>query len=663
MNLSVVIVSYNVKYFLEQCLHSVARAGIGIDTEIIVIDNNSVDGSVQMVRRKFPHVILITNSYNAGFAKAINQGIGISRGKYVLLLNPDTVVQEDTFRKCIEFMESHPEAGSLGVKMINGEGKFLPESKRAFPTPKVAFYKVFGLSALFPRSRRFGRYHLGFLNRETVHDVDVISGAFMFIRKSALEKAGWLDEEFFMYGEDIDLSYRLKKSGFVNYYFPLTTIIHYKGESTKKSSMNYVVMFYQAMSIFARKHFSGNIARFYTALIYMAIYFKAVLSIMQRFLTGIINPLLNALVIFAGYSFFLPVWATYIFGPQSSYPREYLYFIVPAYILVWSFSIYFAGGYEKLVRMENLINGVLTGTAVILIVYALLPEDLRFSRALILIGTVWVFITTFIIRIGLYQIDSKNFRFEIFNRKKRMVIIGNMTTCRSVQKILNQSKTKYELVGYVCPQATENIPADYIGHIGRISEIINMNQIEEIVFCARDLTSQSIIKTMLLCSGSVLNFKIAQPENLSIIGTSSINASGDLYVIHSNTLLKTLNKRKKRLLDVSVALILLLISPAMLFVVKNPLGYLRNIWLTFFGFASWVSYYKVSESLPDLPGLKKGVLTPANGFNNSGMSPETIENINLLYAKDYNIINDMNIIIRSFRQLGRKPGIQSEIKN
>jgi len=197
MKLSIVIVNYNVRYFLEQVLLSVRRACAGLDAEVWVVDNNSVDDSVPMVREKFPDVKLIANTDNVGFAKANNQAIRLSSGEYVLLLNPDTVVEEDTFARCVAFMDAHPEAGGLGVRMIDGSGKFLPESKRGFPTPWVAFCKTFGLSRLFPRSRRFNRYHLGYLGEWEVNEVDVLAGAFMWLRRSALDKAGLLDEAFF----------------------------------------------------------------------------------------------------------------------------------------------------------------------------------------------------------------------------------------------------------------------------------------------------------------------------------------------------------------------------------------------------------------------------------------------------------------------------------
>ncbi|MEM9023606.1 MAG: glycosyltransferase family 2 protein, partial [Bacteroidota bacterium] len=300
MKLSVIIVNYNVKYFLEQCLESVRHAAQRVPTEVLVVDNNSVDGSEAMVQEKFPEVRFIANQKNVGFSRANNQGIRASTGEYVLLLNPDTVVEEDTFEKVVHFMDEHPDAGGLGVQMIDGKGGFLPESKRGLPTPAVAFYKIFGLATLFPRSKKFGQYHLGFLDQQQVHAIDVLSGAFMLLRREALDKTGLLDEAFFMYGEDIDLSYRITQAGYRNYYFPHTRIIHYKGESTKKSSINYVFVFYNAMVIFAKKHFSQQNATLFSVLINLAIYFRAFLAILTRFLKRSFVPAIDFLSIWGG---------------------------------------------------------------------------------------------------------------------------------------------------------------------------------------------------------------------------------------------------------------------------------------------------------------------------------------------------------------------------
>ena len=255
MKLSVIIVNYKVKHYLEQCLRSVAEASRGIAVEVIVVDNASGDGSVECLRERFPDVTIIASEENLGFARANNLAIRNSHGQYVLLLNPDTIVAEETFRDFITFMDSTPDAGGCGAYMLHTDGSFAPESRRGLPTPFVAFCKMSGLASLFPKSRTFGRYYMRYLNENEVNRIEIMSGAFMFLRRDALDKAGLLDEDFFMYGEDIDLSYRILKAGYNNYFLP-SRILHYKGESTVKSSYRYVHTFYRAMELFFNKHYA-----------------------------------------------------------------------------------------------------------------------------------------------------------------------------------------------------------------------------------------------------------------------------------------------------------------------------------------------------------------------------------------------------------------------
>lgn len=254
MKLSIVIVSYNVKYYLEQCLHSVYRSQDVEEPEVFVVDNCSSDGSVPFLRERYPQVHYIENADNVGFARANNQAIRQSRGEYVLLLNPDTILTEHTLHDVVAVMDQRADAGGLGVRMLRTDGTFALESRRGLPTPWVAFCKMSGLARLFPRSRTFGRYYMRYLDETQINDIDVISGAFMLLRRSALDAVGLLDETFFMYGEDIDLSYRLQLGGYRNLYVP-TPILHYKGESTAKSSFRYVYTFYRAMQLFFNKHF------------------------------------------------------------------------------------------------------------------------------------------------------------------------------------------------------------------------------------------------------------------------------------------------------------------------------------------------------------------------------------------------------------------------
>jgi N-acetylglucosaminyl-diphospho-decaprenol L-rhamnosyltransferase len=279
VTLSVIIVNYNVKYFLEQCLCSVRKAIEKIDGEVFVVDNNSTDGSIEYLQPKFSEIKFIVNKENEGFGKANNKALSVAKGKYILFLNPDTIVTEDSFGNCISFFESNKNIGALGVKMIDGKGIYLKESKRGFPSPWTAFCKLSGLTALFPHSKIFSKYYLGNLSEKENQVIDVVSGAYFIVRKETLDKIGGFDEQFFMYAEDIDLSYRIQQSGFLNYYLAQTTIIHFKGESTTKD-LRQVKLFYKAMKQFVKKH-SGRSAP-YSAMIEIAIWLRAAITLMEN---------------------------------------------------------------------------------------------------------------------------------------------------------------------------------------------------------------------------------------------------------------------------------------------------------------------------------------------------------------------------------------------
>jgi O-antigen biosynthesis protein len=652
MKLSVIIVNYNVKYFLEQCLLSVNAAIKETEAEIIVVDNNSVDGSVNMVKEKFPQVILIENKINLGFSKANNQAIKISKGQYILLLNPDTVVEEDTFIKSLSFMDSHPDAGGLGVKMIDGKGKFLPESKRGLPTPSVAFYKAFGLSRLFPRSKTFGKYHLGFLDKDENHEVDILAGAFMMLRRETLDKTGLLDETFFMYGEDIDISYRITKAGYKNYYFPETRIIHYKGESTKKSSINYVLVFYNAMIIFARKHFTKKNAKLFSFLINFAIYIRAFAAIFNRFLNRIFMPLMDAGIIFIGFYFIKEYWEQNIlFVRGGHYPVEFMIYVIPTYILIWLISVYLSGGYDKPLRPFKVFQGLLIGTTLILVVYALLNEEYRFSRAMIVIGAAWSLISMFLARIILNIAGFKDFRFDS-GKNRKFIIVGDKEEAERVTSVLKQTSINPGFIGLVNVSEASNKGNGFIGNLNQIKEIIEIYKIDEVIFCAKNMAPQDIIDNMSELKDYQVDYKIAPPESLYIIGSNSIDTSGDLYIVNINSISKPSNKRNKRFFDILASLLLLIISPVLIFFVKNILGFYRNIFLVFIAYRSWVGYYN-NEDAAKLPRIRTSILNPADAFSKRTLDNEMVTRLNMMYARDFKISNDLNIIFKGFRMLGR----------
>jgi GT2 family glycosyltransferase len=646
--LSVVIVNYNVKHFIEQCLFSVLKASESFECEVFVVDNNSVDGSVTLIKEKFPQINLIVNKTNTGFSVANNQAIRLAKGEYILLLNPDTVVQEDTFTKILAFMDAHPEAGGLGVKMLDGQGNFAPESKRGLPTPEVAFYKMFGFSRFFPKSKRFGKYHLSYLPEDKVNEIDVMSGAFMLIRKSVLDQIGLLDETFFMYGEDIDLSYRIKKAGYKNYYFPETQIIHYKGESTKRSSLNYVVIFYKAMAIFSRKHFSGSHAFWFDAMIHLAIFLKAGMALLSRFFKAFTVPMLDFAMLTLGLFAIKNIYQQNTGIDGNIYSEKLLSVAFPLYAIAWIIMVYFNGGYDKPIKLLKIVRGVLVGTVFILLGYSLLPETLRFSRAMILLGTSWALICFVVTRLLFHFLKLKSYSLSSA-KTKRIAIIGEEQEFNRVSALLKETHANAGFVGFVSAEINGVHNPHYIGKINQIDEIIKVHQINEIIFCAKDISSQFIINNMLTLVSSGVDFKIAPPESLSIIGSNNIDTAGDLYMIDVNSISKSKNRRNKRLLDIVVTALLILFSPLLLLIQESRKNYFVNCFNVLFGFYSWVGYGKVSDK--SLPEIKRSVLSPS-----LLLSPDVESNkimlANLRYAKDYSIEKDLVLIWKCRRKLG-----------
>ena len=646
VKLSVIIVNYNVKHFVEQCLFSVYKASEGIEVEIFVVDNNSVDGSTTLIKEKFPEALLIENKINTGFSVANNQAIKLAKGEYILLLNPDTVVQEDTFAKIISFMDATPNAGGVGVKMLDGQGNFAPESKRGLPTPEVAFYKMFGFSKIFPKSKKFGKYHLSYLPENEINSVDVLSGAFMLIRKSVLDIIGNLDETFFMYGEDIDLSYRITKAGYKNYYFPKTQIIHYKGESTKRSSLNYVVIFYKAMAIFSKKHFSGSNAFWFNFLIHFAIILKAGLALVTRFFKTFTIPIIDFCFIVFGLFIIKNIYQQNSNLENDIYSQKLLSVAFPLYSIIWIIAIYFNSGYDKPVKLLKIVRGVLSGTVFILIVYSLLPESMRFSRALILFGTIDALICIIGLRIILHLLNIKAYSLKAL-KTKRIAIIGEEQEFKRVNELIKQTHVNKSFIGFVSAEQNGVHNPFYIGQLNQIDEIINVHQINEIIFCAKDLSSQFIINSMLTLVSSGVDFKIAPPESLSIIGSNNIDTAGDLYMIEVNSITKPKNKRNKRLLDVVASLLIIAMSPVLFFLQENKTHFFVNCFNVLFGFYSWVGYGKtVDKSLPE---IKRSILSPVMLHTTQ---IEKTKIFNLRYAKDYKIEKDIIIIWKCIKKLG-----------
>ena len=642
MKLSVVIVNYNVKYFLEQCLLSVIKASSQIEAEILVVDNNSSDGSVEYIRQRFPSVNVIANKDNPGFSKANNQAIQIATGEFVLILNPDTLVAEDTFDICIDFMNKHTDAGALGVKMIDGKGNFLPESKRGLPTPEVAFYKMFGLAQLFPNSQRFGKYHLSYLSKDETNPVDILSGAYMFFRKKVLDEIGYFDETFFMYGEDIDLSYRVLKAGYKNYYLADTTIIHYKGESTKKGSLNYVRVFYQAMIIFARKHFAASRAGFFSFLINLAVVFRALVTIVLNLLSSSYLILIDALISFGGVFYLVHLYASSVKNAPEYYPLQFIGMVIPGYILVWIISAYFSGSYEKPYRVVPIFRGITVGTIVIAALYGFLPEAWRFSRAIILLGGFCTGTVMLLTRLLYSLLRYQQFSFESVDNN-RVIVVGSPSSIQQTRTILQEVAPLSELVSEI------NV-REYKGDIKSSAVLFKA---KEIILCS-DLLSYKNIISQIVQMGNGYDYKILNAGSGSLIGSNSKNNAGDLYAADINlNLTKSIARHQKRLLDILLCLALLPLSPILILIVKNFGSFVANWSQVLIGRKTWIGYWEISpEAIKGLPKLRGAVIHQAAGYSPSQISTEDVRKLNYLYAKHYSVSDDLSVVVRNIRSLG-----------
>lgn len=650
MKLSIVIVNYNVEHFLEQCLFSVRKATANMEAEVFVVDNNSVDGSLKMLAEKFPEVKVMANKDNVGFSRANNQAIRVSTGEYVLLLNPDTVVEDDTFEKTVAFMDEHPDAGGLGVKMVDGKGRFLPESKRGLPTPTTAFYKMFGLTKLFPHSKRFARYYMGHLDIDEINEVEILAGAFMLLRRETLDKCGLLDETFFMYGEDIDLSYRITLAGYKNYYYPKTRIIHYKGESTKKTTVNYVLVFYKAMEIFAQKHFAKKRAKTFSFFINMAIYFKAFLAILSQFFSKAVQPLIDVVLGYAGLAAISYYWGkTMIYEGSGSYPFTLFAVILPIYILIWLVTSYFTGGYDKPYKVPPAAGGVFIGSFFILVLYALLPEELRFSRALILFGMLWVAAEMSLTRWIGYLLKRPGFQYGK-NAKKRFLVIGSEEETNRVKKLLQSTSIKPDFIGLISPSDEDKLPDNYLGTLSQVPDVIVIYKINEIIFCSKDISHQMIIDKMEEWSPH-LDYKIAPEDTLSIIGSNSINTRGDLYTIDIKTINTSQNKRKKRLFDLTCSSFGIVFWIFIALFVRKPFSFLKNCFKVLTGKYSWIGYCETKDSdNHKLPKIKKGIFDPSANISRNGLTEEEKEQLNIMYARDYSLSKDWNFFLRALKK-------------
>jgi len=533
VELSVIIVNYNVKEFLQNLIHSLQKAVSKINHEIIVVDNASDDGSVEFIREKFPNINLIVNQTNLGFSKANNIALKIAKGKFILLINPDTIVSEDTITKMIEFLNEHPDAGLAGCKILNPDGSLQLACRRSFPGPWTSFCKVAGFSTLFPKSKLFAKYNLTYLDENSTYEVDAISGSFMMMKREVYEKVGGFDEQFFMYGEDLDLCYRIQKNGYKVYYYPGTQIIHYKGESTKRSSLDETNIFYNAMHLFVKKHFSS----FYIAEIILrsAIGFRkffAFLGLRKLIVTGIILDIIffNLSLIFAEKLYLkFTSWAGF---PEFSYPLI-LFIPVATHILIAAFI----GVYRK-----NSFS-VLRNIGAIIISFFIISsltfffKQFAYSRAVVIITYIFLLIS-----LAGWRIILKLFfkvGLEIAPSSKKTLIVGTNKTAIMIadklQKKFIDDHIIQGLIGYSHKDIGNEVEGfEIVGSLDNINKLIMDKKINEVIFSPDELSYNQMMSIVSHNTSAGVDFKLIGSNLDFLVGKASVSVLDDIPLIDLN---------------------------------------------------------------------------------------------------------------------------------
>ncbi len=649
MDLSIIIVSYNVRYFLEQLLYSIHTATRGLQCEVFVVDNDSKDDSVEMIGQQFPDVVLIANKHNPGFSIANNQALAMAKGKYVLFLNPDTLLAEDTLLKCIQIMESHPQAGAMGVRMVDGGGHYLPESKRGLPTPATAFFKLSGLNRLFPKSSLFNRYYLGHLPENQISSVEVITGAFFFARKSVLDEIGGFDEQFFMYGEDIDLSYRVTMAGHTILYDPGNTIIHYKGESTRKNSLSYIRHFYEAMLIFAQKHFKNGYPAPLRCLLKTGVYAKASMTLLSTFWSRIKWPTLDLALMALTLSLIKWAWAVGYHHDPMYYSGVFEQVNLPIFLVVWLTTFYFSGVYDHVKSLTRLLGAILIGLLINGLIYGMLDAALRPSRPILLFGYVALSLTLPLSRLLWYRFTEKKWLFGS-GSSKRIAILADAAEFARLSSLVQNAEPEAVICGAVLPEGNQKSEGSLpvIGQVHDLEVIIRQYKLDEVVIASRNLSTSRVLQC-LSDHGHLCHFKLASAHSDSIIGSRSKDDIGELYTHHINyRLSKPEWRRIKRWLDAIVALMLLLLFPILMWFFPSRMQLLVNAWRVLWGKNTWVGY-ATNPAPAYLPDLAPAVVP----CNNADL-PEARLARDMEYARYYAVAEDVDIFLRNMMRLNRK---------
>ncbi|MBI3006533.1 MAG: glycosyltransferase [Ignavibacteriales bacterium] len=663
LQLSIIVVNYNVRDFLHHALHSLQKATKGISSEIIVVDNASDDGSAEMVRKRFPGVQLIVNKHNLGFAKANNIGLESARGKLLLLINPDTVVQEDTLRVMMRFFDEYPDAGLAGCKILNPDGSFQLSCRRSFPTPWVALTKISGLSKVFPRSSWFGKYNLTYLNADETYEVDAVSGSFMMLRRDVYQHVGGLDEAFFMYGEDLDWCYRIQKAGRKIFYVHTTQIIHYKGESTKRSALDEIRTFYEAMHLFVRKHYAK---RFPLALLVrLGIGFTSIGANVRSLLRPLKFAVVDFLIVDISLLLAEYLWRGGVFlYPGYAYP---IVFVVPAVIVVG--SLYAAGVYTHRNMSVSRSLAAVAGSFVVIASLTAFFKEYAFSRMVMVISGFLsvLFISGWRVSLKLSGRVATTGRKSLLG--KRTLIVGADNSARELLKKLRvRAGEGYDIVGFLdrtrrhVGESIDGIAI--VGSIENAGKVIREFRVSDVIFSTNALSYAEILSVISRIREQAVNFHLVPTTLEVIIGKASVDTLEDIPLVQiSYNIEQPFHKFLKRLFDLTVS--------TLLFIWVYPILRLRKLLSP--GIRS-----NFVLSIPSVLKGEKSLVGPPEGFHthiarngesgtpvnlgkpgltglvqlqgSRSLSSDEAEQYNLYYARNQSVLLDLEILIKTWLQ-------------
>lgn len=671
MDISIVIVNYNVREFLRGALASVRKslAASGLEGETFVVDNASRDGSVEMVAREFPEVKLHALKENAGFARANNIALREAKGDYLLILNPDTILGEDTLRVMTDFMRSHPSAGAAGCKLLNADGSFQISCRRGFPTPWASFTKLFGLAKLFPKSKLFASYNLTYLSENETYEIDALAGAFMLLSREAYERTRGFDEEFFMYGEDLDLSYRIKEAGLKVYYVHSASTIHFKGESTRRSTLNEVKVFYEAMHIFVKKHYDAS--PIFTALLRLGVTMRSFIALVKKYRGALVLAAADAVMVNVS----ILLISKLSFGAFQGLP-EYDYpwvFIVPPIVAAGCIGL--VGGYQQENRRRA--RYVLFAMPAALIVMSSMTyffKDFIFSRSLILTIIGVATIALVLVRTVFRLIDRFRYGGEgtAKPRLRRALVAGTGSESIRIASLLQSSgfARRYELAGFIDRDLTrigERLlgGAAIKGDLAMLSKIVRDERIGEVIFPSDVFTYSEMLEAMQRVSDEApveVRFNVVPQATDVLLSRSKIEvispppAQETLSVMPLEYNVHRLSHRfVKRGFDILCALLAIPV-----------LAILQLLHRTAYRQATIHRLSEVLRGRLSLVGIrhgsahaawlcKEGVISLADLSNGrASLRSEDIEQMNLYYARHHTLGMDVEILLRSiFTRLGR----------